>query len=231
LRKLINSWLTLGLFWRMIGRLGHRKPAGREANCMTEALNPDSSLDELFPFVPKSEGEAQEVQKPKQAIAKVGYSHKGMIDLIIANRGISQNALAAHFGYSPSWISQVMSSDAFIAAMAERSAEIEDPTLRATVEEGMKGLVHRSMEILKAKLNAEPSAVSDQLALRTLELGSRALGMGARDAAINVQVNVGEHLEKLGGRMTGLLARKRQEALVDSQNPLPTNPLLESQQS
>ena len=84
-----------------------------------------------------------------QKIAKINYSHDGMINLILANRGITQNRLAEHFGYSASWVSQVMSSDAFQARLAERAAEIEDPTLRASVEDSLKGLVARSMEILK----------------------------------------------------------------------------------
>ena len=61
---------------------------------------------------------------PKPAIQKVNYSHDGMINLILANRGITQNAIAAHYGYSASWVSQVMSSDAFQAKLAERAAEI-----------------------------------------------------------------------------------------------------------
>src|SRR5882757_8880153 len=84
-----------------------------------------------------------------QPIQKINYTHDGMINLILANRGISQNEIARHFGYSASWVSQVMSSDAFQARLMERAAEIEDPTLRATIEEGLRGLLSRSMEILK----------------------------------------------------------------------------------
>lgn len=151
--------------------------------------------------------------EPKPPIQKLNYSHDGMINLILAHRGITQNQIAVHFGYSASWVSQVMSSDAFQARLAERAAEIEDPTLRATIEEGLKGLLARSMEILKEKLNASPAAVPDQLAIRTLELSTRALGYGARDQAVNVQVNVENHLEDLGGRLTTLLNRKKTEAL------------------
>src|SRR5450755_4533251 len=91
--------------------------------------------------------------KPVAAVAKLNYSHDGMIDLIIANRGISQNEIAKRFGYSASWVSQVMTSDAFQARLAERTLEIIDPTLRATVEQQLKGILARSMEILKIKLD------------------------------------------------------------------------------
>lgn len=162
-------------------------------------------------FSPAIRPAAEPPRKPP--ITKINYSHDGMINLILAHRGITQNQLAAHFGYSASWVSQVMSSDAFQARLAERALEIEDPTLRATVEDNLKGLVARSMEILKEKLAKPPSEVPDNLAIRTLELSTRALGYGARDTAqVNVQVNVEQHLESLGGRLTDLLKRKQSEA-------------------
>jgi transcriptional regulator with XRE-family HTH domain len=152
--------------------------------------------------------------EPKPPIQKINYSHQGMINLILAHRGISQNQIAAHFGYSASWVSQVMCSDAFQAALAERAQEIEDPTLRATVEENLKGLVSRSIEIIKQKLNGPASSIPDNLAIRTLELSSRALGMGARASTVVINhTQVENHLDSLGGRLTGLLARKRLEAL------------------
>lgn len=179
----------------------------------------DDLLDDLAAAVtPVIEAQAaRELVKP-QAIQKIGYSHDGMINLIISNRGISQNQIAAHFGYSASWVSQVMSSDAFQARLAERAAEIEDPTIRATVEEGLKGLVSRSMEIIKEKLKGEASAIPDNLAIRTLELSTRALGMGAKAPVINVGVNVENHLENLGGRLTSLLTRKRSETQPSLEN-------------
>jgi transcriptional regulator with XRE-family HTH domain len=153
--------------------------------------------------------------KPKGVIQKINYSHDGMINLIIANRGITQDALAKHFGYSPSWISQVMSSEMFQARLAERAQEIEDPTLRATVEEGFQGLVRRSMELLKEKLDRPAAEVEAGLLLRTLDISSRALGYGAREAPTVVINNnqVENHLEVLGGRLTGLLQRKKSEII------------------
>jgi transcriptional regulator with XRE-family HTH domain len=148
---------------------------------------------------------------PKPAIQKLNYSHDGLINLILANRGISQNELAARMGYSASWISQIMSSDAFQAKLLERAHEIEDPTLRSTIEDGLKGMLSRSMEVLKEKLDGPSASIPDNLALRTLELSSRALGYGAREQTVAVQVNIDQHLEELGGRLTGLLQRKKSE--------------------
>jgi hypothetical protein len=151
-------------------------------------------------------------------LQRLNYSHTAMIDLLIARQGkISQNELAAVFGYSPSWISTVMSSDAFQAKLMERSAELVDPTIRASVEEQLKGQLTRSMEILREKLDRPSAAIPDNLVLRTLEISSRALGLGIKDKDINVTVNLEQHLENLGGRLTGLLARKKGEVVSEAE--------------
>jgi transcriptional regulator with XRE-family HTH domain len=153
---------------------------------------------------------------PKQAVRKVNYSHDGMINLILSNRGISQNELARHFGYSASWISQVMSSDAFQARLAERAAEIEDPTLRASAEEQIKGIHARSMEILREKLAGNPADIPDQLVMRSFEISSRALGFGARDNSPPAPpVSVHLHLEEMKENLVGLLRRERKLISVD----------------
>ena len=143
----------------------------------------------------------------------LNYSHDGMIDMILANPGISQDALAARIGYSASWVSTIMCSDAFQARLAERAAEIVDPALRATVQDNLKGVLARSLEIIQQKLSAPAASVPDNFALRTMEISSRALGYGARPETPQVQINIGAHLDELGGRLVNLLDRKKQEAL------------------
>jgi len=117
------------------------------------------------------------------AIQKVRYSHDAMIDMIIANPGVSQNELAAQFGYTPGWVSQVITSDAFQNRLAERKEELVDPLIRQALEERFRALVHRSQELLLERLNS-PAKVSDDLLLRSLELGAKALGYGARGPSI-----------------------------------------------
>lgn len=149
------------------------------------------------------------------AIAKVSYSHEAMIDLIIARPGISQNAIAAHFGYTPSWISQVISSDAFQSALAKRREQLVDPLIAAEVESNFKALVARSLDILQQKLNKPVDEIPDNLALRTFEIASRAAGYGAKDIGVAqpaTQVEVNVHLEQLGGGLVALLQRKKREA-------------------
>jgi hypothetical protein len=161
---------------------------------------------------------AREALVPRQAIAKVSYSHEAMIDLIIANPGISQNAIAAKFGLTPSWVSQVIVSDTFQSALAKRRAEVVDPLLIATVKENFEALVNRSLDVLQQKLNRPAIEIPDNLALRALEIGSRAAGYGAKDPgaaatpATPLEVNI--HLEQLGGGLVQLLQRKKLEAQV-----------------
>lgn len=159
---------------------------------------------------------------PKPTIAKINYSHDAMIDLIITNPGIHQNHLAEIFGYSASWISIVQSSDAFKARLEQRRAELVDPLLIQQVKNQFEGIVRRSLDILMQKLDQPAEKVSDQTCLRALELSSRALGYGAsQQAQVNVQVNLGDHLEKMGDNLTKLLQRKREEAVVNAALPVP----------
>ncbi len=149
-----------------------------------------------------------------KGIQKVSYTHDAMIDMLILDPTISQNDLAARFGYSACWVSQIISSDSFQAKLAERKDEIVDPSIRATIEDNFRTLVIRSMAILREKLDKPASMVPDNLALRGLEVGSRALGYGAKSSTVAVQVNMGDHLEKLAENLTGLLQRKKLEVLT-----------------
>lgn len=158
----------------------------------------------------------------KPVIRKISYTHDAMIDLIIANPAISNNGLALHFGYSASWISTVRASDSFKARLAERRAEIIDPQLISSVELQFKGMLARSMEVMAEKLSADADKISDQTALRAMELSSRALGYGAANPPqVNVQVNVDTHLEKLGGNLTKLLQRRKEEVTQGTALPVP----------
>lgn len=113
----------------------------------------------------------------KDSIARVRYSHDAMIDLILQEPGISQGKLAQYFGYTEGWVSRVVGSDAFQARLAARKDEVVTPAVMASMNEKLQGLAHQSMEIIKNKLEATSSP---DLAMKTLELTTKALGMGAR---------------------------------------------------
>lgn len=144
-------------------------------------------------------------------VEKLNYSHKDMIDFILANPRVTQNDLAARYGYSVGWVSNVMASDAWQSALAARRAEICDPVLVASVEERFKGITLLSLERLKQKLEAPQ--VSDNVVLRAVELGAKALGVGGNAApAVMPQ---GDHLAALANRLIDLQSRVRTSAAAE----------------
>ena len=174
----------------------------------------DDSLENLLAEVKPPDEPDKWPSGAARGIARVRYTHDAMIDIIIADPCITQNELAARFGYTPGWVSQIITSDAFQARLAERSKDLIDPTIRATVEERFKAIVLRSLEILREKLDRPAAQVPDNLALRTLEISSRAAGFGAKtngpgQSAVDVHV----HIENLGNNLTQLLRRRRQEVI------------------
>jgi hypothetical protein len=141
----------------------------------------------------------------RQAVAKMRYSHTDMIDFILANPGVSQNALASRYGYSVGWVSQVMSSDAWQSAMAARRDEVVDPVLVATVDERFRALTNRSLDRLMEKLD-QPQ-VSDQVVLRAVELGAKAMGVGGNAPP---PAPPQDHLAALAQRLIALQSNIRQ---------------------
>lgn len=120
----------------------------------------------------------------KNSIARVTYTHDAMIDLILQQPGMNQTDIAAYFGYTQGWVSRVMGSDAFNARLAQRKEEIVNPAILATVDEKLRALAHRSIDVLMTKLDATQSP---EIASKGLELSTKALGLGARPQ--NVQTN------------------------------------------
>jgi hypothetical protein len=147
----------------------------------------------------------------ESVIRKLSYTHDALIDMMIARPELSQGALALHFGYTQGWLCQVMASDAFRARLAERKDALVDPILRLEIEERLKGMMERSMQILMDQLSGPSATVPYQLAIRALEVSSKAAGFGARQTKVDVNLDVDVHLDTLGGRLTNLLARKRAE--------------------
>lgn len=119
-------------------------------------------------------------------IAKVRYTHDALIDMIIQNPNVSQNQLAATFGYTVGWISQVVNSDAFRERLAERKEEVVDPVLRMSLEERIRGAVDLSLQVIMQKLSDGGGNIN--AAIRVLEHGSRALGYGAQKQQTQVTV-------------------------------------------
>lgn len=110
-------------------------------------------------------------------LKKCRYTHDAMVDAIIANPGISEIELGEMFGYSKQWVSRLMCSDAFQARLALRKGEIIDPKLTATVEERIRGVAMKSLEVIMTNLEANPNMGN---ALKAAELTLKAGAYGAK---------------------------------------------------
>ena len=149
-------------------------------------------------------------------VAKLRYSHEDMIDWIITHPGISQNDLAARYGYSPSWISNVMASDAWKSRFAARRAELVDPTLALSLNERFAAVTEKSLERLLEKLSAPQ--VSDNTVLKAVELGARASGIGGNAPP---PPPAGDHLAVLAARLIELQVNVRKGTTYEAVEVVP----------
>lgn len=107
-------------------------------------------------------------------IATVRYTHDAIIDEIIAFPAISQGELAARFGYTQSWISIIVNSDAFKHRLEERKGELIDPKIRASVEERLESLAKRSLDKLLERIDTQqPFSNNDLIQMAKLGVGER----------------------------------------------------------
>lgn len=191
---------------------------------------PPTSLPSRKPPAPYIAPPRHSPDGPNRGIGQVSYKHDAIIDFILANPAVTQNAIAREFDYSVGWVSQMIASDAFQVRLAERAGDLVDPILRRDRDNMFKSLIDRSFEILQEKLQAPAAVVPDQLVLRTMEFASRAIGYGAREAAVVINHNqtnsVNLHLEQMGEGLKNLLRRKRAEVLegeLNVQDETPTS--------
>ena len=149
-------------------------------------------------------GMLREIAPTMGNLDKVRYSHVDMIDFIITNPRTTQNDLAARYGYSVGWVSNVMASDAWQSAMAARREEIVDPVLKMNLEERFRAVTTRSLERLMEKLDAP--VVSDQVVLKAVELGAKAMGLGG---IAPPSAPAMDSLERLANRLIDLQSNVR----------------------
>ncbi len=155
---------------------------GGPTDPLDEIIDPEQlgQTAEIYPVDhPKYQGlaESKGYDQSYARLKIMHYSHDAMVDVIVANPAIKQNELAKMFERSVPWISRIMGSDAFQAALAKRREELSDPFLIATIEERMRGLAFQSLDIIADKLETTKNV---DLALKSLDISVKSLGFGAR---------------------------------------------------
>ena len=146
-------------------------------------------------------------------LAKVSYTHLDMIDYMICNPGCKLEDLARRYGYSIGWICNVQASDAWKSAFAKRRGDMTDELVEQNVKERMEGITLLSLERLKQKLEAP--MVSDQVVLRAVELGAKAMGVGGN--APSTQAPAADHLAQLANRLIDLQSKVRAGRTYDAE--------------
>lgn len=149
-------------------------------------MDPQAATNAFLGAQLKQSPPLEGTQSAALAIERVKYTHDAMIDLIITNPAISQGTLAKHFGYTQAWVSRIFCSDAFQARLAQRKADVVDPVLAMSMDEKIKAMAAKSLDIIQDKLETSPTLDS---AFKAFELSTKALGYGARAANVAVQQN------------------------------------------
>src|SRR5580765_8138765 len=155
----------------------------------------------------------------REPLQKLRYTHEALIDQLIAEPWISQNELADRFGMSASWISTIICSDLFQSRLAERRDKLVDPEVRASLKNQFEGILSRSLEILRYKLDATPDKVPDQLAVQVAKMAGSNLGLGDKGARVSIQ-ETHVHLEELGNNLVDLLRRRKAEVIEGQITPV-----------
>lgn len=166
---------------RMIARM-----AGATAGERGEKMNFDAATAKFLGVDRQQSPALAGTASAAGAIARVKYSHDAMIDLMIENPAITQNELAARFGYTVPWVSRICNSDAFLARLARRKSDLIDPTIAASLEEKLRALASVSLDVVLEKV---ATVRNPDLALQAAKLSTTALGFGARQQNVAIQQN------------------------------------------
>ena len=116
-------------------------------------------------------------ERAANMLKRVHYTHDAMVDYILRNPEVPQNTMALYFGFSVPWVSTIVNSDAFQARLAQRKTELVDPAIVQDLEDRFKVMANQSLNIIQEKLAASKNV---DVALKALDLSTKALGMGAR---------------------------------------------------
>jgi len=92
-----------------------------------------------------------------KTLKSVGYQHEAMIDLILQDPTVTTSELAAVMGYSSGWISRILASDSFQVRLAQRKAALIDPIIARSLNERLRAVAMRSMDVIESKLDSEES--------------------------------------------------------------------------
>jgi hypothetical protein len=114
-----------------------------------------------------------EQQTPAKGITRLTYTHDAMVDLILQEPTVTHKELAEIFQYSAGWIQRVCASDAFQARLAERRAQLVDPHVARSLNERLRGVTIKAIDIIDERLSTEEAGAG--YALEALGIATGAM--------------------------------------------------------
>jgi len=166
-------------------------------------------------------------------IQKVSWWHEAIVDWELANPEKTMNECAAHFTVTPTWLSIVRNSDAFISYRAARMGEHHDNVSRTTIER-VGRLADLSAEILEQRLVAQRDTISNETLLDTAKMALKAMGFGQPRApngmgvTNNILVIGREDLHQARTRMRAFHAQGSTAQVIDGGSLVSVQPASDS---
>ena len=117
-------------------------------------------------------GTAERGVAQRKQVAKLTYTHEAMVDLILQEPTVTPEELGELFGFSTNWVRSILKSDSFQVRLEDRRAALVDPTLQKVLNNRLREVAIKSVDILNQRLTANQSA---ELALEALGIASNAL--------------------------------------------------------
>lgn len=115
---------------------------------------------------------------------KTAITHDAVIDILFAHPRITQTEIAQRIGFkSPVSVAIIMGSDAFQARYIKRQEKLVDPLVCASVEDRLRGIAHRSSEIVAERLESAPGDF--KFALEAMKAATSATA-SAKGPSVNV---------------------------------------------
>ena len=103
------------------------------------------------------------------------YTHKAMMDLILANPTMPMDQLAEHFGVTKAWAKKVTMSDAFQGLLDKRREEIINPIISESVTEKIRGLTTNTLDTLNSRV--ESGVVKTTELIEIARIGMTSMGL------------------------------------------------------
>ena len=139
------------------------------------------------------------------------YTPTAMVQLILAWPEATLDQLCQHFAMPTYYISHILASEAFQAALDPVRHLVPNPQLTASLQERFAALAIRSSDVLLQRMDSKE--VSDQLVLQSNALSTKALGMGTKiDVTVNSQPKDTESVSAVDKMFAVLEERERKRA-------------------